>query len=60
LETALTQIPDGLGNPVVYWLTGFNERIAPENELEAVAAAIAASHRDLVNLYGGFFSISSM
>lgn len=55
LQQALTH-----GNTVFYWVTGLNERKASEADLTAVADAISLHSNtvQLINLYGGFFSVA--
>jgi hypothetical protein len=47
------------GKTAFYWVTGLNERKASEAELTDVAAAVShqSSELQLINLYGGYFSI---
>jgi hypothetical protein len=59
LSAALAGVPDDLSNNVFYWLTGFDERQVSDAKLRESWNSIAAhSHRlNLINLYGGFFSV---
>jgi hypothetical protein len=59
LSEALSAIPAGLSKDVFFWVPDFDERIAELKELQFVMNAVrdASSRQNLVNLYGGFFSV---
>ncbi len=59
LEDILSLLPDGLSRRVIFWLTGFDERSEPRQRLSALWKVVR-DHRnryDLINLYGGYFSV---
>jgi hypothetical protein len=60
LGDAIRALPAGLSEVAFFWVTGMDERKASESELLALAESVAStsSQRRLVNLYGGFLSIS--
>lgn len=57
LGEALSLLPRGLNNSTFFWVQGMDERRAFEGTLREVWTAVSESSRELVNLYGGFFSI---
>ncbi len=60
LARVIDNLPEGLSLSAFFWITGFDERQAPEGELRAVwdVVAHASSRWRLTNLYGSFFSIA--
>lgn len=60
LSQVLGELPDSLAKTTFFWVTGFDERQVGVEELDLVQAAISAhgQSRELVNLYGGFFSVA--
>lgn len=59
LKDALESVPAGFSNTIFYWVPGFNERRVSVQRLKAVRDAVSevGTARQLVNLYGGYFSI---
>lgn len=59
LSRALVATPGDLSPTCFFWITGFDERTAPERELATLWEAVSenSSRRSLVNLYGSFFSV---
>lgn len=57
-QDAVTQLPTDLSTTAFYWVTGFDERTAPEDQLQSMWGGVTrVKPLSLVNLYGGFFSI---
>jgi hypothetical protein len=60
LGSALDAIPSGLSRTQFFWITDFDERLVDSSilgRLWRTVADQALKGKDLVNLYGGFFSI---
>ncbi len=59
LTAVLERIPEELSRATFFWIAGLNERRSSIADLSLLWEGVAAwgGHRDLVNLYGGFFSI---
>jgi len=60
LDQALAEVPADLGLDVLFWVTGFDERRAVGQDLDALWSTVrSASNRGvrLANMYGGYFSI---
>jgi hypothetical protein len=59
LSSVLEHAPKDMAETCFFWITGFNERTASEQELSALTRAVTtnAEGRSLINLYGGFFSV---
>lgn len=60
LDAALERVPRALGDHVLFWVTGLDERRATEVELRTlwqVVARHSAGGMRLANMYGGYFSI---
>jgi hypothetical protein len=58
LAPAIASVPPELAGTTFFWVTGFDERRAADVDLEIVGRAVQQSTgRQLVNLYGGFYSI---
>lgn len=59
LGELLPTLPTELGNRCYVWITGYDERAVDETELRRLWRTVAArpAGRELVNLYGGFFSV---
>jgi hypothetical protein len=58
LGELLATLPPALGERCYVWITGFDERAVDEGQLRRLWRTVRAqpSGRELVNLYGGFFS----
>ncbi len=59
LRAAIEQIPNGLSSRVFFWVPGFDERSVAVEDLCRVRDAIVDTGKtyELMNLYGGFFSV---
>jgi hypothetical protein len=59
LGSTLDQIPDHLSKTVFFWVSTFDERHAPQSDLDTMWDTVRKKREQLalVNLYGGFFSI---
>jgi hypothetical protein len=59
LDQVLGELPAGLSQTVFFWVDRFDEREVGTDSLTRLAQIVAAHspRLDLVNLYGGFFSI---
>jgi hypothetical protein len=59
LREAIQTVPTTLSEAIFFWITGLDERRASDSELLALANAVLnrPANRQLINLYGGFFSI---
>lgn len=59
LAESLRNGPQGLSRTQFFWVTQMDERRLTDQQLDSLWAAVseASSTRDLINLYGGFFSI---
>jgi hypothetical protein len=60
LIPAMAQVPESLSSTRFFWITDFDERRVPIEDLVALWRAVelaAKPDRRLVNMYGGFFSV---
>lgn len=59
LREALEGLPEGMSNHVFFWITNFDERKVRLELLVKLWSLVSAfsETKELVNLYGGFFSI---
>jgi hypothetical protein len=59
LERVMQQVPKGFSKTVFFWINGLDERRANEADLRQLALTIKSlsTGRQLINLYGSFFSI---
>jgi hypothetical protein len=59
LEALMPHLPNALSNVCFFWITNFDERKVTEPQLRKLWQVVAArpEGRELVNMYGGFFSI---
>lgn len=59
LRQAVESVPDDLSPRVFYWIPGFDERQAGQHSLEQVRSVVTdlQERRELINLYGGYYSI---
>jgi hypothetical protein len=59
LEEALAGVPEGLSRTAFFWVAGLNERHSSIEDLNHLWLVVSrgSQRSELVNLYGGFFSI---
>lgn len=59
LAEAVRQVPSELSSTVFFWIPGFDERRVSSTELRLVRESVSelSNSYELVNLYGGYFSI---